>query len=130
MKVTGFNHITLNVSDLKQSLEFYLGILGIELVHKGRMDAYLEWGSVWICLQERKDYPNYGVPQIGVDHIAFSIEEINFHHAVEHLKKNNVPIVREPFEKGKGWVVNFLDPDGIQLELHTSNLSERMTVWK
>lgn len=49
MKVQGFNHVTVNVSDLSRSLNFYTGILGLQLIHKGNTDAYLEWGSAWIC---------------------------------------------------------------------------------
>lgn len=34
MKVTGFSHITLKVRDLKASLEFYQGILGMNVRHR------------------------------------------------------------------------------------------------
>lgn len=43
MKVQGFNHVTVNVSNLSRSLNFYTGILGLQLIHKGNTDAYLEW---------------------------------------------------------------------------------------
>lgn len=66
---------------------------------------------------------------VGVDHIAFSIAEEHFKEAVQGLQTQNVPIIRGPIKRGIGWTVNFLDPDGIQLELHTSNLRERMSVW-
>ena len=51
--VLGLNHVTLNVSNLERSLEFYQN-LGAILVHKGKRDAYIEWGPTWICLQERR----------------------------------------------------------------------------
>ena len=56
MKVQGFSHVTINVSDLQRALDFYTGVLQMRLVHRGRRDAYLEWGSAWICLQERSEY--------------------------------------------------------------------------
>lgn len=55
MNVSGFNHLTLRVRNLEQSLRFYCGLLGMKLVHKGRKDVYLEWGNAWICLLERPE---------------------------------------------------------------------------
>ncbi len=51
-------------------------------------------------------------------------------NAVHVLQENEVRIVRGPVQRGQGWSINFLDPDGTQLELHTSTLEERMKVWK
>ncbi|MFC3745800.1 VOC family protein [Paenibacillus sp. GCM10012306] len=150
MKVTGFNHLTLKVKDLVHSLNFYTSILGLALIHRGKNDAYLEWGSAWICLievraaaaekveadegategNEQTVSSNIFREENGVDHVSFSITEEDFAEAVQILKSHKVPIVRGPVQRGRGWSVNFLDPDGIQLELHTSNLQERMTVWK
>jgi catechol 2,3-dioxygenase-like lactoylglutathione lyase family enzyme len=62
--------------------------------------------------------------------VAFFIDEQDFAEAVKKLKANDVTIVREPTRRGRGLSVNFLDPDGTQLELHTSTLAERMKVWK
>ncbi|MEK5180795.1 VOC family protein [Paenibacillus odorifer] len=129
MQVEGFNHVTVNVSNLANSLNFYTGVLGLQLVHRGKTDAYLEWGSAWICLLEKPDYTAIADKVVGVDHIAFSIAEEHFEEAVQGLQTQNVPIIRGPIKRGIGWTVNFLDPDGIQLELHTSNLRERMSVW-
>lgn len=128
MKVTGFNHITIRVSDLPSSLSFYQHTLGMKLVHLGRTDAYLEWGSAWICLLERSlDVPSAS-PR-GVDHVAFSIDEEDFSDAADKLREEGVPIVRGPVERGGGMSINFLDPDGTQLELYTGSLDGRMSVW-
>ncbi|MBT2290785.1 VOC family protein [Paenibacillus albidus] len=130
MKVKGFNHLTVNVKNLRESLHFYAEILGLQVVHKGNKDAYLEWGSAWICLVEQPEYEESVPNAAGIDHIAFSIEEEHFAEAVEILRTYNIPITRGPVKRGIGWSVNFLDPDGTRLELHTSNLAERMSVWK
>ena len=52
MNVSGFNHVTFGVSNLENSLAFYMDILGMRLIHRGRKDAYLEWGTAWVCLVE------------------------------------------------------------------------------
>ncbi|PTX64350.1 metallothiol transferase [Melghirimyces profundicolus] len=130
MKVSGFNHVTIRVTDLKASLHFYVEVLGMELVHRGRLDAYLEWGTAWVCLIEREgEAIREENPGPGVDHVAFSIAEEDFDEAVEQLRLHRVPVVRGPVERGGGRVINFLDPDGTQLELNTGDLRGRMKVW-
>jgi catechol 2,3-dioxygenase-like lactoylglutathione lyase family enzyme len=130
LKVKGFNHVTIAVSDLQRSLSFYKDFLQMNLVHLGKTDAYLEWGTAWICLVEKKHAKPLEADKIGVDHVAFSIDETDFDAAVKMLTEGNIPIVRGPVERGLGRAVNFLDPDGVQLELYTSDLHRRMTVWK
>nr|WP_231877864.1 VOC family protein [Ferroacidibacillus organovorans] len=125
----GFSHVTLNVSDLERSLAFYVGTIGMKLVHRALQDAYLEWGKAWICLQERPMLPTARL-QLGVDHVALYTPQDELQAAVDVLKSANVPIIRGPVERGGGWTVNFLDPDGTQLEFHSGTLGERMKVWK
>lgn len=127
-KSEGFSHVTVNVSNLEASLQFYTD-LGLRLVHRGQKDAYLDWGTAWVCLQERPALPAQQ-QQLGVDHVALYTPPESFHAMVNTLHSAKVPIVRGPLERGGGWTVNFLDPDGTQLEFHTGTLQERMKVWK
>lgn len=131
IRVKGMNHATLRVGGLERSLPFYLDILGMTLVHRGSKDVYLEWGSAWICLLERSAAPRTADTDetAGMDHLAFSIEEADFHEASKKLLDAGVSIVRGPVYRGGGWSINFLDPDGIELELFTGSLAERMKVW-
>jgi metallothiol transferase len=128
MMVTGFNHLTLRVSRLQRSLPFYCDVLGMKLVHLGRTDVYLEWGSAWICLLEREGDRNER--GLGMDHVAFSIGEADLFRAVDRLKRYRIPLIREPIERGGGWSVQFADPDGIVLELFTGTLTKRMENWQ
>lgn len=133
IRASGMNHVTLRISDLERSLPFYLDILGMTLVHRGNKDVYLEWGSAWICLLERPQLQvlteDVGSERAGMDHLAFSIAEADFQEAAEKLRETGTPIVRGPLYRGGGWSINFLDPDGIELELFTGTLAERMKVW-
>lgn len=129
MRVSGFNHVTIRVTDLGRSLSFYRDVLQMKLVHLGRKDAYLEWGDAWICLVERKGEVKASDSAPGFDHVAFSIAEKDFDQAVEQLCSHGVIAVRGPQERGGGRVFNFLDPDGTQLELHTGNLQKRIKQW-
>jgi catechol 2,3-dioxygenase-like lactoylglutathione lyase family enzyme len=130
MNITGFNHVTMVVSNLEVSLHFYEEVLGLKKVHQGDTDAYLEWGDAWICLMERKVESGEKHRATGVDHVAFSIAASDFDDAIDHLMQHEVSIVRGPLARGGGHVVNFLDPDGIQLELNTSDLKTRMKDWR
>ncbi len=87
-------------------------------------------GDAWVCLIEKKEAGKQPEDVCGVDHVAFSIDEADFDEAVRLLRDAGVTIVRGPVERGLGRAVNFLDQDGTQLELYTSNLWRRMTVWK
>lgn len=126
--IKGFSHVTIDVSSLEVSLRFYVEILGLRLVHRGHIDAYLEWGTAWVCLQERPEIPAQQ-QQLGVNHVALYIAPDAFHAMVNTLRAADVHIVRGPVERGGGWTVNFLDPDRTQLEFHTGTLAERMKVW-
>jgi metallothiol transferase len=127
MTVAGFNHVTIKVANLERSLRFYHELLQMQFVHRGKKDVYLTWGNAWICLievQAEQTCSGYGV-----DHVAFTCDEENFDRFVEILLEANVVVVRGPLVRGGGHSVNFLDPDGTQIELHTSSLAERMRNW-
>ncbi|WP_425589847.1 VOC family protein [Fictibacillus fluitans] len=128
--ILGINHLTLTVNSLMRSLSFYVDVLGAVLVHRGRTDAYIEWGPVWICLLERGEANRAEAGRAGMDHVAFTISDSDFDHAVEALKAHSVRMIRGPVARGDGRCVNFLDPDGIQLELNTGSLSGRMKDWR
>ncbi|MFD1675064.1 VOC family protein [Alicyclobacillus fodiniaquatilis] len=126
--VQGFSHVTIDVAHLAQSLDFYVRTLGMEVVHRGRRDVYLTWGTAWVCLQERPELSPL-TQQLGVNHVAFYIAPAKFDLLVDVLRQANVPIVRGPLQRGGGWSINFLDPDGVQLECYTATLAERMETW-
>nr|WP_220185882.1 VOC family protein [Paenactinomyces guangxiensis] len=122
--------MTIRVSDLQQSLAFYCDLLGMRLVHQGRTDAYLEGGNAWVCLLEKSGHTQPEELWLGIDHVAFSIDEQDFAEAVQVLQEHRVPIIRGPFERGGGLSVQFPDPDGTVLELFTGSLEKRMKNWK
>lgn len=128
MRVRGFNHVAINVSDLDRALRFYRDVLGMDLVRQGERSAHLDWGGAWVCLISRSGAKDLR-GKAGVDHVAFSIGERDFDAAVDALREGGVRIVREPVVRGGGRSVNFLDPDGTQLELHTGDLAGRMEAW-
>lgn len=118
ISVEGFSHITFYVSNVSQSVAFYRDILGATVQRETKNHALLFWGPVEISLGEKSDLPPLQ-ERIGFAHVAVSVREDEFFRAVEWLKQNAVPLVGEVSRRGAGWSVNFRDPDGIELELHT-----------
>ncbi|TMP28375.1 hypothetical protein CWB99_11700 [Pseudoalteromonas rubra] len=55
--ITGLNHITLAVSDLQQSIHFYMDVLGFTGHVKWETGAYLSVGELWLCLSSDTPCP-------------------------------------------------------------------------
>ncbi|WP_426505481.1 fosfomycin resistance glutathione transferase [Serratia proteamaculans] len=117
--LTGLNHITLAVSNLAKSLNFYVETLGFTPKAKWAHGAYLSLGELWLCLSVDK-------ASVGDDytHYAFSIPTEEFDVFVERLRSSGVTEWKTNKSEGKS--VYFLDPDGHRLEIHDGDLESRL----
>ena len=121
--LTGLNHITIAVSDLQRSFDFYKDALQFLPRARWENGAYLELGELWICLAfdatqivgQRADYTHY----------AFSVAPENFTRVVEDLRKYGVLEWKSNTSEGDSFY--FLDPDGHKLEVHVGCLRSRLT---
>jgi len=122
----GINHITLAVSDLNQSINFYTKTLGMKPHVKWKRGAYLSLAEVWFCLSLESS----GVVNSRKDdsHIAFDIDELDFNRFVKRLKTNSVTEWKVNTSEGRS--LYFLDPDGHKLEVHCGNLQSRLKALK
>ena len=116
-RVTGVNHVTLVVADLDRALAFYCEKLGCVLRARGPRFAYLEAGSLWLCLE-------LGQPDRRADdtHIAFSCAAADFEAICARLAE----APRWKANRSEGASLYFLDPDGHKLELHLGTLESRL----
>ncbi|WP_199437827.1 fosfomycin resistance glutathione transferase [Vibrio owensii] len=117
--LTGLNHITIAVSDLGRSLDFYINALGFKGHVKWKQGAYLSLGDLWFCLSvdkpdEKSDY----------SHIAFSISQQDFTDFSYKLIQLNIAQWKE--NKSEGDSLYLLDPDGHKLEIHSGDLYSRL----
>jgi catechol 2,3-dioxygenase-like lactoylglutathione lyase family enzyme len=121
MPLRGINHITLCVRDLDRALRFYVGLLGCRPRARWARGAYLEAGTLWLCLEldERA-----GVPQIGDSHIAFSLRASEFAAFADAIRASGATIWKE--NRSEGESLYFEDPDGHKLEIHVGNLRTRL----
>ena len=117
----GLNHLTLAVSELDRSVRFYRDVLGCALRARWSAGAYLEAGSLWLCLSldpeaaraARRDYTHYAFDVAPADFAAAAALIVR---AAEVWKEN----------RSEGDSLYFLDPDGHRLELHAGSLSSRL----
>ncbi len=123
--VKGLSHLTLAVTDLDRSIAFYRDLLGCRLRAVWEDGAYLEVGSLWLCLSvdaaaasaRREDYTHY----------AFAIEAEDFEAAADRIAR-----------RARLWKTNasegaslyFLDPDNHRLELHVGDLETRLAHYR
>jgi len=120
----GLNHITLAISDLQTSIDFYQKFLGMKLHAKWDRGAYLECGKLWLCLSLDNNRPFMDPEVSDYTHYAFSIEEKNFEPFLLLLERAGVSIWK--VNKSDGKSCYFLDPDGHKLEAHVGGLSQRL----
>lgn len=114
---TGFaaatiNHVSIQVSDIKRSAEFYMRAFGLPKRKAGNPDAVrLGVGPSHLTLRQEK-------PSGNVDHFCLGIDKFNHESVVRDLKTRGV--TPEPDEKGpQGFHVK--DPDGFRVQLGDSS---------
>lgn len=117
--ITGLNHITLAVSDLDRSLDFYRQVLGLDAHVRWQKGAYLSAGALWLCLSV--DEP---CAKTDYTHLAFNVSEPDFAACCERLREAGVEEWKS--NKSEGDSLYFLDPDGHKLEIHVGSLVSRL----
>jgi len=120
--LAGLNHLTLAVTDLQRSVDFYVRVLGFRPRAQWDMGAYLELGDLWLCLSS--DEQRSQAHSSDYTHYAFTITQRDFAHFVEHARSCGVQEWKSNRSEGASFY--FLDPDGHQLEAHVGSLESRL----
>lgn len=123
--IRGLNHITLAVADVERALAFYRDVLGLTPVAVWPQGAYLEAGTLWLCLS--RDDARHAEPSPDYTHIAFDVAEEEF-SAMSSRISASAPIWRD--NRSEGASLYFLDPDGHKLELHVGSLTSRLADYR
>ena len=123
--VKTIDHVTLVVSELERSREFYAGLLGME--EKPRPDfgfpgLWFQAGNTQIHLNIESEEAGtagltYNAGQITrALHVAFSVDDADA--AADILREKGVEIIAGPRKRPDGAVqLYILDPDGHQIEI-------------
>lgn len=119
------HHVTLTVSDLGRSQQFYSGLLGFNPVADLGQRVLLHNGSVILALSLPPD-PAQAIPadqfnenRIGLDHLSLAVGNMaDLQAAARVLKAEGVSHGDiKPLEPFGIAVLAFRDPDNIQVEL-------------
>ncbi len=124
MKIQGFNHIGINITDIEKSLAFYRDVLKANVQFSAKMDdctiTYLllpsgERIELFDYYGKNKTNPPEE-SQAGYRHIAIQVDDTDAWE--EWLRQNEVPIVLASTDIAALHVrvLLFKDPDGTVLE--------------
>lgn len=125
-EIRGVSHLSLSVRDLGTSLASYRDVLGLPVLMEpfdatafsGR-EVLMLAGRVAIALQEHagNDRSTFDPTRTGLDHLAFHVSER--HHLDEWMARLDAGGIDHSDVRAVafGSIVEFRDPDGIQLEV-------------
>ena len=120
--ITGLNHITVSVVDLKKSFHFYHDVLGFKPLMRHSKGAYFLAGDLWFCLDLD---PLTRISELAeYTHFAFSVDQRDFDNLASKIKASGAKVWKE--NKSEGDSLYFLDPDGHKLELHVGGWQSRI----
>lgn len=131
--ITAMNHITLGVTDVEKSFEFYHDIVGLKPLVKWNKGAYflvgdkihdLPGSGFWFCL----NLDEKRVPNPCYTHYAFTVSENNFKQMSAKIIASGCYIFKENTSPGDS--LYFCDPDGHKLEIHVGSPEKRIAVKK
>jgi len=100
------NHVTLAVSDVDQSRQFYERVLGISVVSEQSNGLNLGLGDSFLGLYDINN-------QIGINHFCVGIDDYTVESAAAQLRTLGI----EPYVRPDKPEVYFQDPDGITVQL-------------
>jgi glyoxylase I family protein len=137
--IAGVSHISLSVTDLDRSLEFYRDLLGAPLLFEGFPDGEVTFpgriacvllGIVGLDLQQHdaNEGERFDPSRAGLDHLALAV---NAYAELEAWmsKLDEAGVAHSPIRQtGPAFMFDFCDPDGIQLEFVWVD-AERLGTW-
>jgi len=131
MPVTELNHYLLRANDLERTKDFYVNVLGFEVMPRpdfpfpgywlginGKIQVHMGQAAVpdselyYLGSPKNAAKNNSGV----IDHIAFLATEPE--KLIDHLKQLGVPIRPRSFPEAKLFQLFVQDPDGLMIELN------------
>ncbi|WP_037294915.1 VOC family protein [Saccharomonospora azurea] len=130
VRVTGFDHLVLNVADVERSLAFYVGVLGLAPV---RVDAWrageVPFPSVRIDQGTIIDLVRGPRGESNVDHLCLVVAPIDWREVVGSgiFTVDEGPVPRFG-ARGTGQSIYVRDPDGNGVELRHYPQDARGTV--
>jgi len=124
LKISNIDHVSINVTDINKSLDFYSRVLGLkqlQTVDCGDFDiTYFSLPSG--SRLELFDYrgKNRNTPredsEVGLRHIAFQVEDVAAHEKLLRAEGVGITLSTCDLPNLGARVLLFLDPNGVTLE--------------
>ena len=113
MQPLGVHHVSINVRETAESVEFYTDVLGLS-VRTDRPD--FAFGGAWLDLGGQQIHLIEGeVPTSCGQHVAIQVADLDA--AVAELRGRDIE-VRDPSGVGSARQTFLFDPSGNMIELH------------
>lgn len=122
IKFKSLHHVSLNVTDLKKSKDFYSKILCLKEIQRPPFDFPGIWYEVGdqqlhlIVLATSQTIRQNKTLNSDEGHFALRVE--NYHETLNWLRKNNVEVLEKPNSISGFAQIFCADPDGNLIELN------------
>ena len=139
----GVHHLVFNTDDMKMTIDFYCGVLGMKLVHALKTEGgitsvsktrgnppyenirhyFFDMGNDSVLAffeMPKNDVPKADRDAVGgMQHTSFVVtKESQYQEMMKRLKQNGVDFYGPiPMGSGPGYSIYFFDPNGIRLEV-------------
>ena len=119
MKTSGFHHIQISVTNIERSLEFYKGLMGMEIAFQADGLVFLRTPGADDLLTLRPTDEAVNPDGEGLQHFGFSIEAEDFDAALAEAKQFGAEILSSGSWGGRqgSRYAYIKDPDGYVIEL-------------
>jgi catechol 2,3-dioxygenase-like lactoylglutathione lyase family enzyme len=114
-KGSSINHVSLNVSDVERSTDFYQHVLGCT-VHKRQGNNQAIFGKEFLVLRP-------GTPAGAVGHFAIGVENFDKDSATAALRARGATPIETQDSSGLGFHV--VDPDGFPVQIVSASNTGR-----
>lgn len=122
--IEGFHHLSLTVSDLDRSSEWYRTVLGLEKVAEFEGDGFrrarfVSSQGLILTLTQHDDgsADRFDERRTGMDHVAFQVGQGDVEAFKERFEQLNVDHSEIEIAASGPPMITFRDPDNIQLEV-------------
>jgi catechol 2,3-dioxygenase-like lactoylglutathione lyase family enzyme len=113
LKGIRLDHLSLQVSDLQRSRDFYVNVLGLSVNHNPRPadEVRLDLEDDGYLVLRRFS------PPAKVDHLGLKLEGFNQDLVTQQLKLQGIVPIDEPLSSSIRGGFHVLDPDGFKVQL-------------
>ena len=127
VKPSKFAHFVLRVSDLDKSIAWYNAVVGMEVVHRNPMIAFLTYDDEHHRMaMVQTDFDGERPPNApGLDHVAYTLDSLEaLLSTYKRLKEAGIEPVW-PVNHGLTTSLYYADPDGNRVEFQIENLDTK-----